>query len=194
MSELGFVAAIFSAMLVNNVILVQFLGICPFLGVSKKMEASLGMSAAVGFVMLIGSIITWLLYNFILVPFEIDYLSTIAFILVIASTVQLVEMFLKKNSKALYTSLGVYLPLITTNCAILGVSTNNTVVYGNGMGTSIAVAIGSALGFALVMISFTAIRETLAGKSIPAAFAGVPISLVIAAMMALAFTGFGGLI
>jgi electron transport complex protein RnfA len=158
------------------------------------MEASLGMSAAVGFVMLIGSIITWLLYNFILEPFEIDYLSTIAFILVIASTVQLVEMFLKKNSKALYTSLGVYLPLITTNCAILGVSTNNTVVYGNGMGTSIAVAIGSALGFALVMISFTAIRETLAGKSIPAAFAGVPISLVIAAMMALAFTGFGGLI
>jgi len=194
MSELGFVAAIFSAMLVNNVILVQFLGICPFLGVSKKMEASLGMSAAVGFVMLIGSIITWLLYNFILVPFEIDYLSTIAFILVIASTVQLVEMFLKKNSKALYTSLGVYLPLITTNCAILGVSTNNTVVYGNGIGTSIAVAIGSALGFALVMISFTAIRETLAGKNIPAAFAGVPISLVIAAMMALAFTGFGGLI
>ena len=194
MSELGFVAAIFSAMLVNNVILVQFLGICPFLGVSKKMEASLGMSAAVGFVMLIGSIITWLLYNFILVPFEIDYLSTIAFILVIASTVQLVEMFLKKNSKALYTSLGVYLPLITTNCAILGVSTNNTVVYGNGMGTSIAVAIGSAAGFALVMISFTAIRETLAGKSIPAAFVGVPISLVIAAMMALAFTGFGGLI
>jgi electron transport complex protein RnfA len=194
MSELGFVAAIFSAMLVNNVILVQFLGICPFLGVSKKMEASLGMSAAVGLVMLIASIITWLLYNFILVPFEIDYLSTIAFILVIASTVQLVEMFLKKNSKALYTSLGVYLPLITTNCAILGVSTNNTVVYGNGMGTSIAVAIGSAIGFALVMISFTAIRETLAGKNIPAAFAGVPISLVIAAMMALAFTGFGGLI
>ena len=188
-----FLTAIISAMLVNNIILSQFLGICPFLGVSKKMESSMGMSAAVAFVMLLASIVTWPLYHYVLIPNEIAFMSTITFILVIASLVQLVEMFLKKYSSSLYKSLGVYLPLITTNCAILGVA-NNNVALNYGFDVSMYTAIGSAAGFALVIIAFTAMREQLESKAIPDAFKGVPISLVVASFMALAFSGLAGLI
>lgn len=195
-----FLAAIISAMLINNVVLMQFLGICPFLGVSKKIEASVGMSAAVAFVMLIATIVTWPLYTFILVPLEIEFLSTIAFILVIASLVQLVEMILKKHSPSLYKSLGVYLPLITTNCAILGVANSNVLIEVPGasqlavFGLVIATTLGTALGFGLIMFSFSSIRERLDNLDIPEAFKGVPISLVVAGCMSLAFIGLGGLI
>ncbi|MFV0424220.1 MAG: electron transport complex protein RnfA [Bacilli bacterium] len=195
-----FLAAIISAMLINNVVLMQFLGICPFLGVSKKIEASVGMSAAVAFVMLIATIVTWPLYTFILVPLEIEFLSTIAFILVIASLVQLVEMILKKHSPSLYKSLGVYLPLITTNCAILGVANSNVLIEVPGasqlavFGLVIATTLGTALGFGLIMFSFSSIRERLDSLDIPEAFKGVPISLVVAGCMSLAFIGLGGLI
>lgn len=188
-----FLTGLISAMLINNVILMQFLGICPFLGVSKKMESSIGMSAAVGFVMLLASITTWCVNTFILAPAGIEFMQTIAFILIIASLVQLVEMFLKKHSKSLYKSLGVYLPLITTNCAILGVSQAN-ITSGFTFLEMLASTIGSALGFALVIIAFTAIRERLDGKKINPHFSGVPISLVVAAFMSLAFMGLSGVI
>ncbi len=195
-----FLAAIISAMLINNVVLMQFLGICPFLGVSKKVEASVGMSAAVAFVMLIATIVTWPLYMFVLVPFKIEFLSTIAFILIIASLVQLVEMILKKHSPSLYKSLGVYLPLITTNCAILGVANSNVLIEVEGasnialFGLVLATTLGTALGFGLVMFAFSSIRERLDNSDIPVAFKGVPISLIVAGCMSLAFIGLGGLI
>lgn len=195
-----FLAAIISSMLINNVVLMQFLGICPFLGVSKKIEASIGMSGAVAFVMLIATIFTWPLYTFVLVPLNIEYLSTIAFILIIASLVQLVEMILKKHSTSLYKSLGVFLPLITTNCAILGVANTNVLIDIDGAGNIatfglvLATTVGTALGFGLVMFAFSAIRERLDSLDIPKAFEGIPISLVVAGCMSLAFIGLGGLI
>lgn len=192
MSVTGFLAAIITAMLINNIILAQFLGICPFLGVSKKMEASVGMSAAVAFVMVLASAVTFPLYK-LLEATNIAYMSTIAFILVIASLVQLVELFLKKYSVPLYKSLGVYLPLITTNCAILGVA-NNNVALEYTFPMALTNALGTALGFGLVIISFTAIRERLDARNIPAPFKGVPIALVIASFMALAFAGLSGVI
>ncbi|MFW6285233.1 MAG: electron transport complex protein RnfA [Bacillota bacterium] len=201
MSPTVFFVAIISSMLINNVILMRFLGVCPFLGVSKKSESALGMSAAVMFVMVIASIATYLIYYYILVPNNIEYISTIAFILVIASLVQLVEMFIKKVSKSLYKSLGIYLPLITTNCAILGVaesniSSNFPADYGvlQGLAVSATSALGTALGFGLIIFSFSTIRERLEGANVPAAWKGVPISLVIAGMMALAFLGLGGIV
>ncbi len=178
---------------INNVVLMQFLGICPFLGVSKKIESSLGMSGAVAFVMVIASIVAWLIYNFILVPFQIEYLSTITFILVIASLVQFVELVIKKILPSLYKNLGVYLPLITTNCAILGVASSN-IINNYNLFETILTALGSALGFGLVMFAFSAIREHLELANVPVAFKGVPISLVVAGMMALAFSGLSGLI
>lgn len=195
-----FLAAIISSMLINNVILMQFLGICPFLGVSKRVEASVGMSAAVAFVMLIATIVTWPLYKFVLVPLNIEFLSTIAFILIIASLVQLVELILKKHSPTLYKSLGVYLPLITTNCAILGVANSNVLIDVPGassialFGIVLATTVGTALGFGLVMFAFSSIREHLDNSDIPAAFKGVPVSLIVAGCMSLAFIGLGGLI
>ncbi len=195
-----FLAAIISSMLINNVVLMQFLGICPFLGVSKKVEASVGMSAAVAFVMMIATIVTWPLYTFVLVPYEIEFLSTIAFILIIASLVQLVEMILKKHSPSLYKSLGVYLPLITTNCAILGVANSNVLIEIDGasnlavFGVVLATTLGTALGFGLIMFSFSSIRERLDILDVPKAFQGVPISLIVAGCMSLAFIGLGGLI
>ncbi len=195
-----FLAAIISAMLINNVVLMQFLGICPFLGVSKKIEASVGMSAAVAFVMLIATVVTWPLYTFVLVPLELEFLKTIVFILIIASLVQLVEMILKKHSPSLYKSLGVYLPLITTNCAILGVANSNVLIEVPGasniavFGLVLATTLGTALGFGLVMFSFSSIRERLDNLDVPEAFKGVPISLIVAGCMSLAFIGLGGLI
>ncbi len=201
MSITVFFVAIISSMLINNVILMRFLGVCPFLGVSKKTESAVGMSVAVMFVMVIASIVTYLLYYYVLEPNGITYISTIAFILVIASLVQLVEMFIKKVSKKLYKSLGIYLPLITTNCAILGVAETNIASnyatdYGvlQGLFVASTAAFGTALGFGLIIFAFSSIRERLDGANVPEAWKGVPISLVIAGIMALAFLGLGGIV
>lgn len=196
-----FATAIISAMLINNVILMQFLGICPFLGVSKKSSAAIGMSAAVLFVMVIASAVTYTLYDLVLFKYGIPYISTIAFILVIASLVQFVEMFIKKTSKSLYKSLGIYLPLITTNCAILGVSEGNitniwteTIPYWEGLFIAVSTAVGTGLGFGLIIFAFSSIREKLEASNVPAAWKGVPISLVVAGIMSLAFLGLAGII
>jgi electron transport complex protein RnfA len=201
MSFAIFATAIISSMLINNVILMQFLGICPFLGVSKKTDAAIGMSAAVMFVMVIASISTYIIYYYVLVPYDIPYIATIAFILVIASVVQFVEMFIKKTSKSLYRSLGVYLPLITTNCAILGVAQANiisdfpaTMSLMDGLWVSTATALGTGLGFGLIMFSFSSVREKLEASSVPESWKGVPISLVVAGIMSLAFLGLQGII
>lgn len=201
MSFAVFATAIISAMLINNVILMQFLGICPFLGVSKKSSSAIGMSAAVLFVMVIASFVTYTIYDLVLFPYEIPYISTIAFILVIASLVQFVEMVIKKYSKSLYKSLGIYLPLITTNCAILGVSEGNisgiwteTMPYWDGVLQAVAVSVGTGLGFGLVIFAFSSIRERLDSADIPKAWKGVPISLVVAGIMSLAFFGLAGVI
>ena len=181
------------AIFVNNYVLSQFLGICPFLGVSKKVETAAGMGAAVIFVMSLASAVTYFVYNLILVKLGIDYLYNIAFILVIAALVQLVEMFIKKSSPSLYQALGVYLPLITTNCAVLGVAvvnmqTNYTFI------ASVLNGFGGAVGFALAIILFAGIRERIEFNSIPKPFQGFPIALVTATLMSLAFLGFQGLI
>ena len=201
MSFTLFATAIISAMLINNVILMQFLGICPFLGVSKKSSAAIGMSAAVLFVMIIASAVTYTLYDLVLFQYGIPYISTIAFILVIASLVQFVEIFLKKTSKSLYKSLGIYLPLITTNCAILGVSEGNitniwteTMPYWDGLFLAVTTAVGTGLGFGLIIFAFSSIREKLEASNVPEAWKGVPISLVIAGIMSLAFLGLAGII
>jgi electron transport complex protein RnfA len=201
MSFTLFATAIISAMLINNVILMQFLGVCPFLGVSKKSSSAIGMSAAVLFVMVIASAITYTLYDLVLYQYGIPYISTIAFILVIASLVQFVEMFIKKTSKSLYKSLGIYLPLITTNCAILGVSEGNitniwtsTLPYWDGLLLAVTTAVGTGLGFGLIMFAFSSIRERLDASNVPSAWKGVPISLVVAGIMSLAFLGLAGII
>lgn len=201
MSFAIFATAIISSMLINNVILMQFLGICPFLGVSKKTTSAVGMSAAVLFVMVIASAVTYTIYDLVLWPFEIPYMSTIAFILVIASLVQFVEMVIKKYSKSLYKSLGIYLPLITTNCAILGVSEGNisgiwteSMPYFEGLFLAVSTAVGTGLGFGLIIFAFSSVRERLDSSNVPASWKGVPISLVVAGIMALAFFGLGGVI
>lgn len=183
-----------NAMLVNNFVLSRFLGICAFLGVSKKRDASIGMGLAVLFVMVIASLGTWSVYNFLLKPNDLDYLKTVAFILVIAALVQFVEMVVKKLSPALYDALGIYLPLITTNCAVLGVTFLN-VQDGLSLGGSLINAIGAALGFFLAIVLMASIREKLDRvSSVPRAFQGLPIALVTAGLMAISFLGFQGLI
>ena len=188
-----FLLAVASSMLIDNVILSRFYGICPFLGVSKKTSSALGMGAAVLFVLIIASAVCWPIYNFILVPAGIPFMDIIVYILVIASLVQLVEMVIKKFSTPLYKSLGVYLPLITTNCAILGVAQGNT-DSGFTFVQSMANAIGTGLGFALVLFVFSCIRVRLDSANVPKAFKGVPIALITGALMALAFMGLSGLI
>ena len=183
-----------SAAFVNNVILVQFLGICPFLGVSKQIKTAAGMGGAVIFVMAISSTVTSLIYYFILEPLNIAYLNTIVFILVIGALVQFVEMFLKKSVPALYKALGVYLPLITTNCAVLGIAISN-VDSGYNILESIINGIFSAVGFAVALILMAGIREKLdKNDSIPESFKGTPIVLISAGLMAIAFAGLAGLI
>lgn len=186
-------AIIIGSIFVNNVVLSQFLGICPFLGVSSKVETSMGMGAAVTFVMALSSIVVWCIQSYILEPFEIQYMQTIVFILVIAALVQMVEIVLKKVSPSLYQALGIFLPLITTNCAVLGVAINmmqkqlsllQGVVYSTSM----------ALGFALALILFAGIRERLEMEDVPAAFRGTPIALISAGLLAMAFMGFAGLV
>ncbi len=178
--------------LVNNVVLSQFLGICSFLGVSKRIDASLSMGGAVTVVITIAAAVTNLLYRFVLLPFDLDYLKTIVFILVIAALVQVVEMFLKKTSPAIYQALGIYLPLITTNCAVLGVSLTN-VQNAYSFVEGVAAGIGTGLGFTIAIVLLASIRERIDESVIPAPFRGAPIVLLSAALMAIAFMGFSGL-
>lgn len=178
--------------LVNNVVLSQFLGICAFLGVSKKIDTSLSMGAAVTVVITIAAAVTNILYNLVLAPFDLDYLKTIVFILVIAALVQMVEMFLKKTSPAIYQALGIFLPLITTNCAVLGVSLTN-VQDGFNFIESVIAGVGTGLGFTLAIVLLASLRERINESDIPAPFRGAPIVLLSAALMAIAFMGFSGL-
>ena len=180
------------AILSNNFIFSQFLGICPFLGVSKKVDTAVGMGIAVTFVMGLASAITWVVNEFILVKFDLMYMQTVAFILVIASLVQFIEMFLQKSMPTLYTALGVYLPLITTNCAVLGVALLN-IQNSYGFIESVVYGITGGLGFLLAIVLFASIREKLVFADYPKNWEGFPIALVTAGLMALAFMGFSGL-
>lgn len=189
---ISFILAIITSMLIDNVVLSRFYGICPFLGVSKKVKSSLGMGLAVVFVIVLATLICWPLYNYVLVPAGIAFMDTVAYILVIASLVQLVGLFIKKYSPSLYKNLGIYLPLITTNCAVLGVAQGNTdqglsflESLGNGLGTSI--------GFLLIIVTFSCIRVRLESANTPKAFKGLPIALITAAIMAIALVGLQGL-
>ena len=179
--------------LVNNVVLSQFLGICPFLGVSKKVETASGMGGAVIFVITIASFIAGLIYKFILIPLHFEYLQTIVFILVIAELVQFVEMFLKKAMPALYNALGVYLPLITTNCAVLGVALTN-VQKEYSIAQGVINGIGTSAGFALAIVILAGLREKMEYNDVTESFQGTPIVLITASLMAIAFFGFSGLI
>ena len=193
-----------SAIFVNNVVLSQFLGVCPFLGVSKKVNTAVGMTAAVTFVMAIATLVTFLLQKYVLVPFNLVFLQTVSFILVIASLVQMVEIIIKKISPSLYQALGIFLPLITTNCVVLGVAiqvVTNEYNFGFaegarmlGLGESLIFAIATAIGYGLALILFAGIREQLELSNVPKVFKGVPIALLTAGIMALAFMGFSGLV
>ena len=189
---IAFILAIVSSMLIDNVVLSRFYGICPFLGVSKKVKSSLGMGIAVVFVILMATLICWPLYNFILVPAGVPFLDTVAYILVIASLVQLVGLFIKKFSPSLYKSLGIYLPLITTNCAVLGVVQSNT-DQGMDFLMSLANGIGTSVGFLIIIVVFSCIRVRLESANTPKAFKGLPIALITAAIMAIALMGLQGL-
>ena len=190
---MNYLLFILAAVFVNNYILSQFLGICPFLGVSKKVETAAGMGVAVIFVMTLPSAATYFIYNFILVKLGIDYLYNIAFILVIAALVQFVEMFIKKSSPALYQSLGVYLPLITTNCAVLGVAVSN-MQAGYNFILSVLNGFGGAVGFTVSIILMAGIRERVEQNDHPKAFEGFPFALITAGLMSITFLGFQGLI
>jgi len=182
-----------SAFLVNNIVLLRFLGLCPYLGVSRKLDTAVGMTAAVFFVMVLATMITWAIYHFILLPLNLVYLRTAAFILVIASLVQFIEMFLKKTAKALYSAMGIYLPLITTNCAILGtaflVIDNEYTFF-----SAFIFSIGTAFGFGLALLLISGIRERLDLAPVPDALKGAPIAFVVASLLSLAFLGFAGLL
>ena len=198
---------IISAVFVNNVVLAQFLGICPFLGVSKKVSTAAGMYAAVTFVMALATLVTYLLQKYVLEAFGIEFMQTVAFILVIAALVQMVEIILKKISPSLYQALGIFLPLITTNCVVLGVAIQvvskefdfiNNVGAANpammNLGQAVVFAIANAIGYSVAMVLFAGIREQLDLNSVPKAFRGVPIALITAGIMAMAFMGFSGLV
>ena len=186
-------AIVIGAIFVNNVVLSQILGICPFLGVSSKVETSLGLSMAVTFVMALASVVTWALQHFILVPFGIEYMQTIVFILVIAALVQMVEIVLKKVSPSLYQALGIFLPLITTNCAVLGVAII-AVQKDFDLLTSVVYSTAIALGFALALVLFAGIRERLEVEDVPQGMRGVPIALITAGLLAMAFMGFANVV
>ena len=184
---------ILSAVFVDNYVLCRFLGICPFLGVSSKVETSLGMSAAVTFVMAITAVVAWSLQKYVLAPLNIGYMQTIVFILVIAALVQMVEIVLKKISPALYQALGIFLPLITTNCAVLGVAILLVQEQYNLL-QSVVYSVSIALGFGLALVLFAGIRERLELEEMPEAFRGTPIALITAGILAMAFMGFSGLV
>ncbi|MET0072466.1 MAG: electron transport complex subunit RsxA [Candidatus Thiodiazotropha sp.] len=183
---------ILSTALVNNVVLVKFLGLCPLMGVSNKLDSALGMGLATTFVLTLAAFAGWLLEHYLLAPFDLGYLRILTFILVIAVVVQFTEMVVRKTSPALYQVLGIFLPLITTNCAVLGVALLN-VQQENGFFESLLYGFGSALGFTLVLVMFAGLRERLALANVPALFAGAPIAYVVAGLMSLAFMGFAGL-
>jgi len=195
---MAYILIFITAIFVNNIVLSQFLGICPFLGVSKKVDSALGMGAAVAFVLTLATIVTYLIQTYVLNAFGLEYLQTIAFILVIAALVQMVEIILKKSAPALYQALGVFLPLITTNCCILGVA----ILVANGtyatqglepnLLTGVVFAISTAIGFALALIVFAGIREQLAMMDVPKGMQGMSIALVTAGLLAMAFMGFSG--
>jgi Na+-translocating ferredoxin:NAD+ oxidoreductase subunit A len=188
-----YIIIIIAAIFVNNIVLAQFLGICPFLGVSSKVKTAVGMGGAVLFVMTLATIVTWLIQTYILNALEIQYMQTIAFILVIASLVQMVEIILKKISPSLYQALGVFLPLITTNCAILGVAI--IVIQKNfDLMQSVIFAVGNSLGFLVALVIFAGLREQMDKLPIPNGMKGIPSSLVVAGILALAFMGFAGLV
>lgn len=195
---MAYILIVITAIFVNNIVLSQFLGICPFLGVSKKVESALGMGAAVAFVLTIATIVTYLIQKFVLEPNALEYLQTIAFILVIAALVQMVEIVLKKVNPGLYQALGVFLPLITTNCCILGVAilvaggTYNAQGLEPDLLTGIIFAFSTAVGFALALTIFAGMREQLSMMNIPMGMQGMPIALVTAGLLAMAFMGFSG--
>ena len=198
-----YIFIIISAIFVNNILLSQFMGICPFLGVSNKLSTATGMSAAVCFVITLSTVVTYLLQYYVLVPLGIEFMQTISFILVIAALVQMVEIILKKVSPALYQALGIFLPLITTNCAVLGVAlmvVTKEFSYMGGephmfnLGESTVFAFATSLGFGLAMILFAGLREQLALNSVPKPFKGIPIALITASILAMAVTGFSGLV
>ncbi len=191
---MDYIVILIAAVFVNNIVLSQFLGICPFLGVSNKVSTSVGMSGAVLFVMTIATLATYLLHQFILVPAGLDYLRTITFILVIAALVQMVEIILKKVSPPLYQALGVFLPLITTNCAVLGVAILALGLENGSLLKAVFFAIANSIGFALALIVFASIREHLELANIPKGMKGVPINLLVAGLLSLAFLGFTGLV
>lgn len=200
---MNLILVIITAALVNNVVLSQFYGLCPFLGVSKQLKTAAGMGAAVIFVVTVSSALCALLYNFVLVPFSLEYLRTIVFIVVIAALVQLVEMVLKKMSRGLYVALGVYLPLITTNCCVLGVTIlavqdYSSVVTEQGFGLAFAEALvcaaGAGVGFLVAMLLFCGVRQRVEAANPPESFKGLPITLVSAAITSMSFMGFGGLV
>lgn len=189
---LEYISIIITAIFVNNIIFAQFLGICPFLGVSRKLSSAVGMGAAVTFVIVIATAVTWLLQTYVLVPLGLAFMQTIVFILVIAALVQMLEIILKKIAPALYSALGVFLPLITTNCAVLGVA---ILVVRNGLdlGQSLVYAFATALGFTMAISIFAGIREQLAWTNVPKAMRGMPIALICAGLLAMAFMGFSGI-
>lgn len=193
LAEVGFFLFMVDCILCNNYIFSRFLGNCPFLGVSSKVETSIGMGLAVTFVMGLASAFTWVAYTYLLKPLDLEYLNTIAFIFIIASLVQFVEMFMKKSLPALYSALGIYLPLITTNCAVLGAALLN-VKSSYGLIESVLSGVFGALGFLLAIVMMAGVRERLETSDIPKPFRGFSISLVIAGMMAVAFMGFTGLV
>lgn len=197
-----YILIIISAVFVNNILLSQFLGICPFLGVSNKLSTAAGMSGAVCFVITLSTLVTYLLQYYVLDPLGVGFLQTIAFILVIAALVQMVEIVLKKLSPSLYSALGIFLPLITTNCAVLGVAltvVTKEFTFGGeahmlNLGESVVYAFATSLGFGLAMVLFAGLRETLALNNVPKAFKGIPVALLTASILAMAFMGFSGLV
>jgi electron transport complex protein RnfA len=182
-----------ATVLVNNVVLVKFLGLCPFMGVSNKIDTALSMGVATSFVLTLSTVAGWLLENLVLIPFGIQFLRIIALILVVAAVVQFTEMVIRKTSPVLHQSLGIYLPLITTNCAVLGIPLLSINQHYDFM-SSLIYGVGASLGFTLVIVMFAGLRERLALANVPASFAGAPIGFVVAGLLALAFMGFGGLI
>ncbi len=188
-----YILILISTTLVNNVVLVKFLGLCPFMGVSNKMDSAIGMGFATTFVLTLAAVASWLLEHFVLTPFDVGYLRILTFILVIAAVVQFTEMAVRKISPVLYQVLGIFLPLITTNCAVLGVALLNIQEQHTFM-ESLIYGFGSAMGFTLTMVIFAGIRERLALSNVPASFDGAPIGFVVAGLMSMAFMGFSGLV
>ena len=188
-----YILILISTVLVNNFVLVKFLGLCPFMGVSKKTDAALGMGLATTFVLTLSSVLSYLIYSYLLEPFGLEYLQTIAFIIAIAAVVGFTEMAIHKTSPVLYQVLGIYLPLITTNCAVLGVALLN-VTENNNFIESAFFGFGAAVGFTLVMVLFASLRERIDASDVPAPFKGAPIALITAGLMSMAFMGFGGMV